>query len=222
MNATPPAHEFWKARLGVPNYEVGEAARYAEVHANTVWRWHRNTTLGPREAGSKLSYLELIELAFVASCKAAGMKLADIRAARAYFAGKFDTEYPFATLDLMTDGVDLAMKAGADLLIGNRGGQLAWKRIIGARFEQFEYEDGIAARWRVAGKRSPVMIDPRIRFGAPQVEGIPTWLLKERWSRGEPVEEIASDLSLGKRAIFAALRFEGLDPTERRKNEWLH
>jgi len=192
------------------------------VHANTVWRWHRNTTLAAREPGSKLSYLELIELAFVASCKEAGMKLADIRAARAYFAGKFDTPHPFATLDLMTDGVDLAMKAGADLLIGNRGGQLAWKRIIGERFKQFDYEDGIAARWHVAGKRSPIVIDPRVRFGAPHVAGVPTWLLKERWLQGEPLSETIADLSLERSAVLAALRFEGLDPSKPRENEWLN
>src|SRR6476661_4771133 len=107
MNASPNSGEFWRARLVLPNYEIREAARYAHVHSATVSRWHRNTTLGAKEPGAKLSYMQLIELAVAASCKEAGMKLADIRAARAYFAGAFKTDYPFATLDLATDGVDL-------------------------------------------------------------------------------------------------------------------
>ncbi|MEW4469038.1 DUF433 domain-containing protein [Parasphingorhabdus sp. JC815] len=214
--------EFWRARLEIPNYEVKEAARYAHVHSATVARWHKNTTLGKREPGAKLSYMQLIELAVAAACKDAGMKLGDIRAARSYFAGAFKTEYPFAMLDLMTDGVDLAVKAGAELLIGNRNGQLAWKRVIGDRFKEFEYEDGIATRWHLAGEKSPVVIDPKVRFGAPHVSGVPTWLLKERWAEGEPMNEITDDLGLEVSELKAALLFEGIDPKTTRQNEWLN
>ncbi len=216
------SREFWRARLDVPNYEVREAARYAHIHTTTVSRWHKNTTLGEREARSKLSYLQLIELAVVAACKTAGMKLTDIRAARAYFAGAFKTDHPFATLQLTTDGVDLAVKAGAELLIGNKSGQLAWNKIIGARFKEFDYEAGLATRWHVAGKQSPIVIDPRVRFGAPHVAGIPTWLLKDRWLAGEPLGEMTDDLNLKSSDIRAALRFEGLNPAEERQNEWLN
>ncbi|MDY7525859.1 DUF433 domain-containing protein [Sphingomonas sp. 10B4] len=222
MNASVRPADFWRARLDTPNYEVNEAARYAGVHSSTVSRWQRNTTLGARDSRIKLSYLQLIELAVAASCKEAGMKLADIRAARAYFAGAFNTAHPFATLKLQTDGIDLALQAGADLLIGNRNGQLAWKGIIGDRFKQFEYEDGLATRWHVAGKRSPVVIDPRVRFGAPHVAGVPTWLLKERWQSGEPIAEIKDDLSLDTKDVNAALRFEGIDPSKPRKGAWLN
>jgi uncharacterized protein (DUF433 family) len=220
MNAPVSHRELWRSRLELPNYEVREAARYANVHSQTVSRWHQNTTLGSREARSKLSYLQLIELAVVAACKAAGMKLADIRAARSYFAGAFRTEHPFATLKLQTDGIDLAAKAGADLLIGNKRGQLAWNEIIGGRFEEFEYEDGLASRWHVAGLGSPVLIDPRVRFGAPHVAGVPTWLMRDRWAAGEPMDEITDDLSLAAAQVLAGLTFEGIDPSKPRKNEW--
>ena len=220
MTAAASSSEFWRARLSTPNYEVGEAARYAHVHATTVTRWQRSATIKAREARSKLSYLQLIELAVVAAAQKAGMKLADIRTARAYFAGAFGTDHPFATIRLSTDGVDLAAKAGADLLIGNKGGQLAWKSVIGQRFREFEYEDGLATRWHVAGEGSPVIIDPRVRFGAPHVAGVPTWLLKDRWQTGEPMDEIMDDLSLDAAAVAAALEFEGIDPSKARKAAW--
>lgn len=222
VNASVDHNDFWRARLDTPNYEVGEAARYAHIHANTVTRWQRTAALGSRDSGKKLSYLQLIELAVAASCKAAGMTLNDIRAARAYFAGAYQTKHPFATLKLQTDGVDLAIEAGAELLIGNRNGQYAWKRMIGERFRQFDYEDGLATRWHPQGKQSPVIIDPRVRFGAPHVAGVPTWLLKDRWIAGEPIEEITEDLDLKTGQIEAALRFEGIDPAKRRKTEWLN
>lgn len=220
MNAPVQPSELWRSRLDLPNYEVREAARYAHIHANTVWRWHKDTTLGQREDRSKLSYLQLIELAVAASCRQAGMKLSDIRAARSYYRAAFKTQHPFATLKLKTDGVDLAMDAGAELLIGNKGGQLAWKSFIGERFKEFDYEDNLAVRWHVAGKNSPVVIDPRVRFGAPHVAGVPTWLLKDRWEAGEPMAEIADDLSLKRAAVLAALQFEGIDPNTHRANEW--
>jgi len=220
MPASVRSADYWKARLDVPNYDVGEAARYAHVHANTVSRWQRSSTIGARPSRKKLSYLQLIELAVVAAAQDAGMKLADIRAARAYFAGAFNTDHPFATVRLSTDGVDLAAKAGADLLIGNKGGQLAWKAVIGQRFREFEYEEGLAARWRVAGETSPVMIDPRVRFGAPHVSGVPTWLLKERWESGEPADEIEEDLNVSNPELVAALAFEGIDASKARKALW--
>lgn len=222
MNAQASPRDFWRSRLEVPNYEVRDAARYASVHAATVSRWQATTAIGPREARTKLSYLQLVELAVAAAAREEGMKLADIRAARAYFAGAFKTDHPFATIELMSDGVDMAAKAGADLLIGNKNGQLAWKSIIGERFRQFDYESGFASRWFPAGRESPVTIDPRVRFGAPHVAGVPTWLLKDRWLTGEPIDEIADDLSVAIDGVEAALRFEGVDPAKPRKAAWLN
>jgi uncharacterized protein (DUF433 family) len=143
------------------------------------------------------------------------MKLGEIRAARAYFAGAYNTDFPFATLQLATDGVDLAIKAGADLLIGNKSGQLAWKSIIGDRFKEFDYEDGLAVRWHVAGKSSAIVIDPRIRFGAPSVAGVPTWAIKGRWEAGEPLDVISDDFDLEPGIVRDALAFEGVKVVEK-------
>ncbi len=219
MNVAADHREFWRSRLDLPNYGVGDAARYAKVHAATVGRWHKNTTLGAREAGTQLSYLQLIELAVVAACKEAGMKLVDIRVARAYFSAAFNDPHPFATLRLKTDGVDLAMQAGADLLIGNRNGQLAWNDIIGQRFQEFEYEGGLAVRWHLAGPDSVVVVDPRVTFGAPSVAGVPTWALKGRWDAGEELAEIADDFNLQLSDIEQALAFEGVNANSRRKKQ---
>jgi uncharacterized protein (DUF433 family) len=222
VNAAVAPKDFWRSRLYVPNYEVGDAARYARVHSNTVSRWHKDTSLADREARAKLSYLQLVELAVVAACREAGMKLPDIRAARAYYAGAFNTKHPFATLKLKTDGVDLALDAGADLLIGNRGGQMAWKSFIGDRFKEFEYEGGLATRWHVAGVSSPIVIDPRIEFGAPSVEGVPTWAVRGRWEAGEAISDIADDFGLKNKQVIAALSFEGVDVAAAPRSAWTH
>jgi len=220
MSASADPREFWRSRLSAPNYKVGDAARYAHIDRSTVGRWHRDTTLSEREEGARLSYLELVEVAVVAAYRKAGMKLREIREARAWLSEMFNEEYPFATLRLKTDGVDLMIDHGDTVVLANRRGQFAWKHIIARRFHEFDYEGGIAARWHVAGRSAPIIIDPRIQFGAPSVRGVPTWSLVGRWSAGEELKEIAEDYDIPPSAVIHALKFEGVDPSASRG--WLN
>jgi uncharacterized protein (DUF433 family) len=98
------------------------------------------------------------------------------------------------------------------LLAASQGGQLAWSDIIG-RLHEFDYENerGLAVRWHVAGRNENVIIDPRIQFGAPSVEGVATWAFKGRWDAGENVGEIADDFGVANSDVIAALRFEGVE-----------
>lgn len=224
MNAAAPAHEFWKQRLGVPNYRVSEAAEYAHISGQTIRNWqklgNRPSPLGSREPGKALSYLQLIELAVVASCRKAGMTLPKIRASREFLAEEFGDPHPFATQKLLTDGVDLMMECGDELLVTNLKGQLAWKKIIEDRLKEFVYLDGVAAQWHVAGHQSSVVIDPRVQFGRPSVRGIATWIIAARHDAGEDVPTIARDFGVPKSMVADALVFEGVD-TEAAK-AWSH
>ena len=223
MNALRPT-EFWKDRLKLPAYGVSEAARYADIAGQTIRNWqklsNRPAPLGPREPGKALSYLQLIELAVVAAARESGVPLWAIREAREYMRKQFGADFPFAQYRFKTDGkklwidyIDVIGKNGKGKLLEVSGkGQLAWSEIIGL-LRQFEYDKklGLAVRWHVAGLNSPVIIDPRIRFGAPSVDGVPTRLLAARWSAGETPEEIADDFSMTERAVIAALEFEGFE-----------
>lgn len=224
MNAAPRHSEFWKERLRVPNYGVSEAAKYAHISGQTIRNWQQLgneiAPLGMREKGKSLSYFQLIELAVVASCRKAGMNLPKIRAAREWLADEFKSPHPFATQKLLTDGVDLMMEHGEELLVTNMKGQLAWKSIIKDRLKEFEYFDGIAARWHLAGGRSAVVIDPRIQFGKPSVRGIPTWIIAARSEAGEDIPSIARDFGIPRSMVADALAFEGV-ATEASK-AWSH
>jgi uncharacterized protein (DUF433 family) len=101
-------------------------------------------------------------------------------------------------------------------------GQLAWSIIIG-RLRQFEYEGrGIVIRWRVGGEGSPIVIDPRVSYGTPNVRGVPTWIIKGRWDAGEELQEIADDFGLKARAVLDALKFEGVNTSAARPHKWLN
>jgi len=175
--------------------------------------------LSAKDKGDSLSYLQLIEVAVVSTFRRAGVSLAKVRAAREYVSKQLEAEFPFAEYRFKTDGKDLWMdyaqiEAGMGdkkLLMASNKGQLAWSDIIG-RLQEFEYEsDGIAVRWHVAGRDENVIIDPRIQFGAPSVEGVATWAFKGRWEAGETLDDIADDFGLSNSDVLAGLRFEGID-----------
>lgn len=226
MNMAVPAGEFWRSRLYVPNYRIREAARYAHLSPQTVAKWHtkpgsnRRSTLSTKEKGAALSYLQLIEVAVVSSFRKAGVKLRKIEAAREYLAKQMEVEFPFAAYRFKTDGKDLWMdyaqfEADAGdktLLAASQGGQLAWGDIIG-RLHEFDYENngGLAIRWHVAGRDQNIIIDPRIQFGAPSVEGVATWAFAGRWEAGEVLDDIADDFGVSNSDVLAALRFEGIE-----------
>lgn len=81
----------------------------------------------------------------------------------------------------------------------------------------------MALKWHVAGLDKPIIIDPRVSFGSPNVKGVPTWILKGRWEAGESVGEIAEDFDLSKDYVTEALAFEGIQENElRRNNSWIN
>ena len=208
--------EPWRRRAFLPVYEIAEAARYADVAPNTVAAWHKTEFLSSKDKGASLNYMQLIEVAVVATFRKMGVKLDAIRAARAYAARKLQAEYPFAVYrfkvearHLFLDSTQVDVKPDT-VLQADQGGQLTWQHMIG-RLSEFDYEDeGFVTQWHVAGRRSPIVIDPRKSFGAPTVKGIPTWVIKGRWQAGESNADIADDFGIKKDEVREALKFEGV------------
>lgn len=220
-----PEAEPWRRRLYLPAYSLTDAARYAHTARQTVTAWYYGRpshapVLGGKERQIPLSYLQLVEVAFVATFRHLGVSLQRIRQARDYLAQLFHDEYPFAQRRLLTEGshvlldlqeIDGEAEVGR-LIVADAGGQLGWRDLIADRFAEFDYEQDLALRWHVAGRGSAVLIDPRTSFGAPAVHGIPTWAILGRWRAGEPLDEIADDFDLSLDDVREALRFEGEKP----------
>jgi uncharacterized protein (DUF433 family) len=208
----------WRRRLFLPSYQIGEAAAYAQISPQTVVAWHKieASLLAEREKRAALSYMQLIEVAVVAAFRKAGVTLKRIRAGRDYAARTLKSEYPFAEYrfkeeakHLWLDSGEIDLKPGT-VLSADQGGQLAWQSVIG-RLREFEYEQqGIVLQWHVAGRSSPIIIDPRIAFGAPTVKGTPTWVIRGRFDAGESDTDIAEDFGIKRDEVREALRFEGL------------
>lgn len=239
--ASHTVREPWRRRLYLPNYQIREAAKYADISAQTVRAWHKGPKAGlsnskrralsEKTAGSALSYLQLVEVAVVAALRKEKLPFSRIRDAREYMCNHLKSEYPFAEYRFKTNGKELwvdyaqveGLSGGDKLLAVNREGQLAWKEMIDRRLKEFEYEDGgVAVKWHVGGLVSPVVIDPRVAYGSPQVCGIPTWIIKGRWDAGESINDIAEDFELPVAAIKGALKFEDIEAEANRKDLWKH
>jgi uncharacterized protein (DUF433 family) len=229
--------EPWRSRLYLPAYTVADSARYARTTPQTVARWYfGGGQLGPalaapgrdrkqpgREPRAALSYLQLVEVAFVATFRRLGISLQRIRVAREYAATVLKSEYPFAELRWKTEGVRLLLTLRdfdepvvadtSEIIVADLDGQTAWGPMLNERFMQFEYGDNLAMVWHVRGMASRVLIDPRVAFGAPMISGIPTWVVKGRYQAGEGVQEIAADFGLDYTQVSEALMFEGIDGT---------
>jgi uncharacterized protein (DUF433 family) len=227
--------EHWKERLTAPSYRVAEAARYAGTSAQTVNNWQKlgeneSSAIGQRDSGKPLSYLQLIELGVVAAMRKEGVPLRAIRETRKYLARQLVSKFPFAEYRFKTDGKQLLMDSetfdpsvSGKLVVVSENGQYAWKEILVRLLRQFDYspdKDRIVVRWHVGGEQSPIIIDPRICFGNPNVGGIPTWTLRERWKVGEGLSDLADDYDLDPALVSQALRFEGIDPN--RPPKWKH
>lgn len=219
----------WLRRLYLPSYQIAEAANYAGVTPQTVAAWHRgeNELLTSRDEKAALSYMQLIELAVVAAFRKTGVPLKNIRATREYAKNHLKKEYPFATYrfkeearHLYLDSNQLQDVAPGSVVQTDQGGQLAWQTVIG-RLREFDYEDeheGLALKWHVAGRSSPIIIDPRIAFGTPAVKGTPTWIIKGRFDAGESVSDIAEDFHINPSDVREALKFEGVVPGGKRES----
>jgi uncharacterized protein (DUF433 family) len=234
MVASTATREPWRKRLFLPTYLVQEAARYAQTTPKTIRSWQGrgdliDRAIAARDAKLSLSYMQLIEVAVVAAFRRGGIKLADIKAARDWLATTFKSEYPFAQFDFKRRGKELLVdyekvekkKRSAKLLAPSKGGQFVWEEMVGDLLSDFEYVKNIALRWHVIGKNEPIIIDPRVSFGAPNVHGVPTWILKGRWEAGESITEIAEDFDLKPVFVTDALKFEGVDEAGQKRG-WVH
>ena len=228
--------ELWRERLSAPAYRIMEAARYARTSNQTIRSWEKLqgnhiTIVTAREEREALSYLQLIEVGVVAAMRKSGVKLDTVRNARQYLSEAFNSPHPFAQYRFKTDGKTLFMDydqivvAEKDKLLNiNERGQLAWNEILSGLLQEFEYDSeiGTVLRWRVDGMESPIRIDPRIAFGSPNVRGIPTWVLRDRWASGDGIGDIAEDYDLTSDLVNAALRFECVEVDPDRPHKWIH
>jgi uncharacterized protein (DUF433 family) len=122
-----------------------------------------------------------------------------------------------ATKQFSTDGIDLFVEHYGELIQASTKYRTQLKSEIGRHLERIEPDErGFASKLypftRSQEEISPriVVIDPRIAFGRLSIAGtgIPTSILKERYSAGDSIEDLAADYNCDALAIQEVIRAE--------------
>jgi uncharacterized protein (DUF433 family) len=215
------------ATLDRPLYSITEAGRYLGVPSQTLKRWLEGATvkgrfyqpvIRPEPIGSDaVTWAEFVEAGFLREYRGRNVPLQRMRPfidrARSYW----NVPYPLAHFKPMIEGKELVydMQREADLppslyLIrpSDRGGQMQWADPVEQFLAKVDFQHTFVNRLHPQGRQSPVVIDPEVSFGIPQVNGVRTERLGEADAAGEPVEEIAADWGLRVREVNAALDWE--------------
>lgn len=167
-----------------------------------------------------VSFLELMELLTVRRfVQEEEIPLQTVRVAWTHASRAFKTPHPFANRRVFTDRgqIFMALEDGPpvpDVLeISSR--QRPFQVIAGPIFEQslkeidFDEETELARRWWPRGKHTPIVLDPRVVFGAPAIQGtrIPTDVVAGV-ALASSSDEAASAYQLDPEAVRAAVEFE--------------
>jgi len=174
-------------------------------------------TLRPIKGYTALTFLDLIELLFVKAFSGRGVSLQYIRRAAIEASQIFQTNHPFAFRRLYTDGkyifVQLQEINGRESLLELvRGGQYVFHKIIREYLDQVEFDTTteIAIRWWPLGRKHPIVVDPKISFGAPIIDpvGVPTAAVAETYLAEGSIEAVASWYELSVKQVREAVHFE--------------
>lgn len=209
----------------IPAYTIGEASGYLRLPKSTLRAW----MLGQKgfqsviniadKPGRRLSFINLVE-AFVLTGirREHSIPLPKVRKAMEYLRRTFKTKRPLAENQFATDGVDLFVEKFGQLIGATQHGQMQLREIILDRLKHVHRDPkGIPekivlfpARGNAPETVGDVVIDPRLSFGRPVLDGygLRTAIVTERFEAGEQIEELAKDYGVPPEAIENAIRCE--------------
>ena len=160
---------------------------------------------------------EFVELGYLREYRRCGVPLQRLRPVIHELRRKYSTQYPLATLQPFVMVKELVLEIQernglpSAIAIVIRSGQQVMLAAGASRFYRKVEFDPVgfgAQRIFPAGPTSPVVIDPLVRFGIPNVNGVATERLWELFDAGEPVSQIADGYELKGTLVKAAIAYE--------------
>lgn len=214
----------------VPAYTLPVAARYVRLPPATLRYWvvgrdyvwngqpkHAKPLIKvPKARPRFLSFLNLVEAHVLASMRRTHeLPMHKVRSALAYLEKELDCAHPLATESFRTDGIDLFVDRVNKIINVSSAGQTGMREALDASLQRIGYEGGLALRLfpfvrsdDEAEQPKLVVIDPRIAFGRPVIDGtgIPVEDIAERFLAGESAEALAKDFRVEQEMVEEAVR----------------
>ena len=224
--------------LGVGLYSIPEAAHYIGATPRTVHRWfegyefgHDDTArfsppiispeVGCVDGEPVVTFLDFIELRFIALFHQHGVSLHVIRSAAASAARLFRTKHPFAVRRFDTDGdtifatlrrEDAPPDADrAKYMQELTQGQYVFDELVHPYLKaSVDFDIEFASRYWPLGRDARVVMDPTRAFGKPidAPTRVPTRLLYLASDQGNRMEDAARTYDVPLEAVARAVTFE--------------
>jgi uncharacterized protein (DUF433 family) len=158
------------------------------------------------------SFSDLVSLFVVRELRRHGVQPRTIREAELYLRKRWNTDRPFVSDRIQTDGHDVYVDGnritGQLEQASKRTGQQVMLDVVRDFLKDVRYHDGQAQLWIPAPR---VVLDPAVRFGEPVVAGtrVPTSAVADV-ARARDVETAAERFRISSDQAVAALAFERL------------
>jgi len=209
-------------------YSEAEAARLLGVPQGTLHYWlegkhARGKTYNPvirfvpKGGAVAVTWAEFVEAGVLREYRRKlHVPMAELRQFIDTLREKFDVPYPLADRRPFASGKQLVwdaqVAAGLDpdfWLVAFANEQLLLTAPSESFLQRVEWDGDIAAGWRPdSDPRSPVVMQPTMRFGRPSVAGISTEALWEHVEAGEDVAEVAVAFGVTVKEVRWALAYE--------------
>lgn len=208
-------------------YSVRDTARLLNVTDRSVRGW-LNGYAGSSEGSvidrdykgtNTASFLDLMELRFIAHFRRQGVTMHTIRVAAQRARAEWSMSHPLALESriYLTDRKNIIAKAaretGDTRAYNLATGQHEMWDVIEATIEKgvtFDPDSHLALMWKPRADLSEVVIDPRIAFGKPalQTSGIPTEALYRQWVAEGDKSKVANLFEISIDCVSVAIEYE--------------
>lgn len=204
--------ELGKGLYGLADLRAFVALDGSAKDGRHVHEWLRTALnpVGHHRWRPDYSFGDLISLFVVRELVRKGVRTHDIQEAEGYLREKWNTDRPFPSAEIKTDGrgvfVDDELIAGGQVEAAELRGQQVMREAVRERLTSVRFDDGTAAYWEPT---THVLVDPRIQFGEPVVKGtrVPTEAVMDMTDYAT-LSEIAADLAIPSAKVRAALNFQ--------------
>lgn len=205
--------------FGIGLYSIHEAKALLHVSASKIRRWldpdHGVVDRHFDPERGVITFLELMELHFVAMFRNEGVSLQTIRKTAATASKRFDTKYPFAVKRFDTDGKTvfatlISDETNREMIEDLNRGQYVLSHIMKPFFRKLEYHADEAFRYWPMGIRRRVVLDPDRKFGRPidAATGVPTRALYDAYRVEQSKKVVSEWFNVPLAAVTRALDFE--------------
>ena len=222
------------AYLDVEMYEIREAARLLAIRPQKLRRWLEGATrkdvfyppvIRTEPTGSDVvTWGEFVEAGYLREYRDRRVSLQRLRPFIDALRADFGVDLPLAQFKPAVDKgsrelvLEIQESVGLDerlYLIRRHGSlesgawQLQWAEPMRQFLDKVEFNaEAVAERLYPLGRSVPVVIDPEVVFGIPQVAGIRTEVIAESYLEFGDEQEVAASWGVSVPEVKAALRWE--------------